>query len=111
MTLFLIALGFGSLLCAVLLWYDGQGCEDRRVIAGMTGVTLAVACAIGLVFYGTTIFRWVGAKHKADIINREYGTHYTQTEVFYASNVINTVHGLNCKRVEVNGDLLRGGSK
>jgi drug/metabolite transporter (DMT)-like permease len=111
MTLFLIALGFGSLLCAVLLWYGGQGYGDRQVIAGITGVSLALACVIGLVFYGIMIFRWVGAKHQADIINREYGTHYTQAEVFYAFNVIYAVRELDCKRVGVNGDLLRGVSK
>ena len=60
----------------------------------------AGACAVAIMGYS-----WVAASHQADIINREYGTSYTQQEVFYASGVIDTVRELQRQRIELNGDL------
>lgn len=45
------------------------------------------------------------AEYKARIINREFGTEYTQAEVFYAEDVIDVVKQLNRTRIEANGNL------
>ena len=60
-----------------------------------------------MIIYCTLIFEYIGADHKARIMNREYGTSYTQQEVFYASSVIDTVRELDRKRMEINGDILK----
>ena len=69
---------------------------------------VAVLGFIGLCFYALIAFDYLAAEHKANIINREYGSSYSQLEVFYASDVIDTVRELNRKRIEVNGDLITG---
>ena len=66
---------------------------------------------VGLVIYAILVLSYVGAEHKANILNKEYGTNYTQTEVFYASSVIDTIRELDRKRIELNGDLLAGENK
>jgi hypothetical protein len=40
-------------------------------------------------------------------MNREYGTSYTQEEMFFAADVIDTVRQLDRKRIEINGDIVR----
>ena len=40
------------------------------------------------------------------IINSERGTNYTREDVLYASNVIDTIHQINRKRVEINGNVM-----
>lgn len=108
MTLFLIALMVGCVLAAALLFHSDDGYSGVHTFTAIVGGLLALVCAIGVIAYGFLVLNWVGAKHQADIINREYGTNYTQAEVFYASSVIDTVRELDRKRVELNGDLLRG---
>lgn len=77
-------------------------------VLSLVGFALVVSTAIGIVAYSINIYSWFAAEHKANIINREYGTRYTQAEVFYGSSVINTIRELDRKRVEVNGDLITG---
>ena len=60
---------------------------------------------LGLLVYAGMGFAYMAAEYEANIVNREYGTNYTQAEMFYASGVIETVRELDRKRVEVNGDL------
>jgi len=62
---------------------------------------------IGLIIYSFVCFEYTAAGYKKDIINREYKTDYTQNEVFYASDVINTIRELDRKRIEINGDIMR----
>ena len=63
---------------------------------------------IGLFFYPFVAWDYFAAEYKRDVINREYGTSYTKLEIFYASDVIDTVRELDRKRIEVNGDLING---
>jgi hypothetical protein len=53
-------------------------------------------CAIfgltALLVYCPLFYSWVGAGHKADIINKQYGTTYTQEQVFYAGDAIEEVY-------------------
>ena len=60
----------------------------------------AIVSGILILIYAGFSFSYFSSKYKADIINREYGTSYTQAEVFYASDVINTVRELNRSRIE-----------
>lgn len=77
----------------------------------LIGVISPIAFVIsfsGVITWCFMAFNYTAAGHKAKIVNREYQTNYTQTEVFYASDVINTVRELNRQRIEVNGNLIRG---
>lgn len=71
------------------------------------GFFLMVVGAVAATFCAGAGVSYQGAQYKADIINREYGTNYSQQEVFYASDVINIVRELNRNRYEINGDFRR----
>jgi len=98
----LVVLGF-------MLFYAASetrssGLEGLAVIGGSLAMLVAI---VGLVIYCALVMDYLSAEHKARIMNREYGTHYTQEEVFYASSVIDTVRELDRKRMEINGDILK----
>ena len=59
-----------------------------------------------LLMYFFMFFDYISAGHKAKIINREFGTEYTQKEVFYAEDVIDAIAEIKRTRVELNGDLM-----
>lgn len=71
-------------------------------------ITVVSACVACIAFLVVAVcgWSWQSSKYKADIINREYNTQYTRQEIFYASDVIDTVRELDRKRIELNGDLL-----
>lgn len=77
------------------------------LLANVAGAALIVASGIAAICYAFLAWDWIAAESKAAIINREYGTSYTREEIFYASNVIETIRQIDRKRIEVNGDLLR----
>jgi hypothetical protein len=102
-----IATILGVILSAALFWYSGaRGRFDE--FSEVLGVVLATGSFIGLVSIATFGFQWAAAGHKAEMLNREFGTRYTQSEVFYAEDVIDEIHQIKRQRIEVNGDLLRG---
>lgn len=70
-------------------------------------ITVIVVLFVGLIYIMTIPF-YIGAGYKAELINKEYGTSYTQAQVFYASDVIDTIREIKRTRVEVNGNLLKG---
>ena len=107
MILILIALIVMAGMSAFLFTYSDEGYTTKHFTAGIIGFLIAIASSIGVVVYAFSAWSWFAAEHKALIINREYGTNYTQTEVFWASDVINTMRELDRKRIEVNGDLMR----
>lgn len=104
--LILISIIVAAIVCAALLAYGATGFHTRHFIARVGGLLLAVATGISAVTYSLALWHWVAADSKAQIINREYGTQYTREEVFYASDVIDTIRNINRKRIEINGDLL-----
>ena len=67
--------------------------------------------AVGLTVVLVFGYHWVAAEHKAKLVNREYGTNYTREDIFYASDVINTIREVQRQRIELNGNLLRGEGK
>lgn len=77
------------------------------IVAGIAGAIGGVAVLFGLVMYFFMAWSWFASEYKAEIINAEYGTNYSAKQVFFASDVIDTVRELDRKRVEVNGDLFR----
>jgi hypothetical protein len=98
-----------SILVAILVilfvsLYLSNARNDVLEFVGIIGVCVGLCI---LVVYCFVSWNYFAAEYKKDIINREYKTNYTQEEVFYASDVIETVRELNRKRIEVNGDLLK----
>ena len=74
-------------------------------MAMIAGVITGACTAICSLVYAFGAYNWFAAEHKTAIINREYGTKYTQAEVFYASDVIDTVRVLNRNRSEISLDI------
>jgi len=60
-----------------------------------------------LVCYCVFLKDWIGSEYKATVLNREYGASYTREEIFYASDVIDTIRQLDRTRMEINGDLMK----
>jgi hypothetical protein len=98
----LVALILAGVMAAVLLLRD-----DAVFFFEVCGLFLAIVTGITSLVYVYAAWDWLASEHKANIINREYGTKYTQQEVFYASDVIDTIRQLDRKRIELNGDLMR----
>jgi len=107
MILILASILLTALISWLLLWYSEKGYEGMNTFCGVFGVFIGVLAAIGAIIYSSAIFGWIAADHKAQIINREFGTKYTQAEVFFASDVIDEVRQLDRKRYEINGDIAR----
>lgn len=102
MILILLALVIAGLISAFLL------ANDNSLVAGLFGLALAFGTGVTAIGYGFTVWSWFASEYKASIINREYGTNYSREEVFFASDVIDTIRELDRKRIEVNGDLMTG---
>ena len=107
----MIILAVGLVVAAISVWalfmFAESGYDFIHGIAFFAGVCLAIATAFTGVAYVWQGWNWIAAEQKANIINREYGTNYTRKEVYFASDVIDTVRQLDRKRIEVNGDLMR----
>jgi hypothetical protein len=56
---------------------------------------------VGIVLVMTFGFSWKSSQHKANIINREYGTNYTKEEIFYAKGVIETIQQIDRTRIDI----------
>lgn len=105
MLLILISLIVLTVLAAGLIIYADA---VDNVFAAAVGLICAMGAVIGLFAYAFTGWNYLAAEYKADIINREYGTDYTQAEVYWAADVIDTIRELDRKRIELNGDLING---
>ena len=100
-----------ALLSIRLLSFGGKGYNGRHFVAegfGTIGICASIMAAPLLI---AVVWGWVSAGYQASIINREYGTNYTMEEVFFASEVIETIRELDRKRYEINGDLLKHGEQ
>lgn len=96
----------GALGCFLMVWASEVDHVGGFLggIAGIVSICASLFAAAGIAFAG---WSWVGADAKARIINREYGTSYTRSEVFWASDVIDTIREIDRKRIEINGDIAR----
>lgn len=81
--------------------------DSGRDLIGLLSCTWMVINAIFCLIAIPFGILYHGSKYQSEIINREYGTNYTQEEVFYGSDVIDVIRKLDRKRLEVNGDVLR----
>lgn len=105
MLLILVALIALTVLAVVIL----MAVETfDSILLLILGVLAATGACIGLCVYAFAGWGYLAAEYKADIINREYGTNYTQAEVYWAADVIDTVRELDRKRIELNGNLING---
>jgi hypothetical protein len=111
MILILVAIIVASVIAGALMWYSGKNYGAVGALAGVLGFILALIAGLADVAYAFAGWSWFAAEHKAQIINREYDTKYTQVEVFWASDVIETVRQLDRKRIELNGDIMREGKE
>ena len=107
MILILIAI-FSLIVTGILLMrFTHYGKEILEV----SGFVMLLVGVLSLLLYLPLVYSYVSAGYKADVINREYGTSYTQDEVFYADDVIDTIREIDKTRIEVNDNLMRGGEK
>lgn len=95
------------ILTAVLAYFGFKDFEWYHILYQILSVILGFATTVILVFFCILSWGWKSAEYETVIINREYGTSYTREEVFYASDVIDTIRELDRSRIEVNGDLMR----
>lgn len=107
MIIMLIASIALAIIGVALMWYSESSSSSFDWLIFLFGIVLIIVGALGLITLVINVYNWKAASVKAELINREYGTQYTQEEVFYASGVINTIRELDRKRIEVNGDLFR----
>lgn len=97
----LAVLASGITLIRVQSNKDYYNQSESIIGIGVASVTLSL---IGLMTFS---IYYVSAGYKAELINKEYGTHYTQAEVFYGSDVIETIQQVKRQRIEINGNLLK----
>ena len=92
MFLILIALIIAALMAVLLLRHAMDDRNGACFPAAVAGIVLSSLVGSLAMLYAYNAFTWFSAEHKADIINREYGTNYTTSEIFWASDVIDTIH-------------------
>ena len=106
--IYLISFFIGSLvlclICAYLENDDRISFSIMSILAGAVSFFMAFILMIGG-------YKYTAAGHKAKIINQEYDKNYTAEEIFYASAVIETIRQLDRQRMEINGNILKGGNK
>lgn len=106
MGLILVALVVAAVVNFMLLYYGNSGYAGRHMAAFVSAVFLGIATVSAAIVYVFAGWNWIAAEHKTSIINREYATTYSREEVFFASDVIETIRQLDRKRYEVNGNLM-----
>lgn len=70
------------------------------------GVFLSIVGALGFVVYCIFGLEWVSSGVKAEVVNREFNTNYTQKEIFFAESVIEEIRQIQRNRHEINGNLI-----
>lgn len=103
MIIYIIAMTVLTAISACIAYQDTY----QHIALETIAVILCVLGMVGLLAGGVLSIIYYGASYKAEIINREFGTSYTQQEVFYASDVIDTIQQIKRQRVELNGNLMR----
>lgn len=108
MLLILAAIIFLTLISCFLFRYTQNQYGFWGDVLGTFSLVLIGFSGSFMVLYIILGFAWFSAEYEVNIVNREYGTNYTQEEMFWAANVINTVRELKRDRIEVNGNLIDG---
>lgn len=102
-----VILALGTLSIFLLKLSNDYTYSITGDVMAFTGILGCVITTIALLVYLMLGWYWIASEYKADIINREYQTNYTQAEIFYASDVIDTIRQLDRKRYEVNGNIMQ----
>lgn len=69
----------------------GSGIDAQNGLIMVIGIVLFILSCISSIVYGVVGWNWLAAEQKANIINRRFGTTYTQKEIFYAENIISSI--------------------
>lgn len=84
------------------LYMYGERKGSLAYAAHIFGIFFAGLGALASIFVLMSVFDWVAAGYRVDILNREHGTSYTQSEFFWAGDVINTTR-IILQQIEANG--------
>ena len=99
-----------ALIITIVLWVvaaNNGGDDWWGVVAATIASVSSAVIVVTAIMFAFVVYDYQAADYKAQIINREYGTSYTQDEVFWAEDVIDTIREIDRTRIEVNGNLLR----
>ena len=107
MLLIFLAILMLCVISGICIKYGFSGYTGRHELVGIFGVLGCVFSAFACVIFAGASFKYLGAEHKANIINREYSTNYTAEEIFWASDVIETIQNIKRNRYEINGNLMK----
>jgi hypothetical protein len=80
-----------SLVLGVLLFLFCNVIDLDDDMATGIEMFLILVTVLSLIVFCIAVPRWIGAGHKAEIINRKLGTSYTQEEVFWAGRTIEMI--------------------
>lgn len=90
-----------SILAILLLIHSERGYQVKHTITGFLGVLASIFSCVGLVVIAIHGWSWIASEHKARIINAEFGTTYTQEDIFYASDVIDEIRQIARHRYDI----------
>ena len=99
MTGFLIGLLIGLVIEVILIIIANKS-YNYDMVAWLLAVLFGIVIFVGACVFGGLAFNYRASETKASLINREYNTTYTTEEVFYASDVIDTIRELDRTRIE-----------
>lgn len=75
--------------------------SGRELVFSITALFGTVASLGLFIAYALLCGSYYAAGVKAEVINKEYGTDYTQEQVFFADEVIDVIHEIKRKRVDL----------
>ncbi len=104
MTGFLIGLLIGLAIEVILIIIASKS-YNYDMPASFFAMIFGIILFVGVCVFGWLAFNYRASETKASLINREYNTAYTTEEVFYASDVIDTIRELDRTRIEINGNI------
>jgi hypothetical protein len=89
--------GIGLAILAFVVIWIANNVECDLIKSLCMGIIVASTLVDLLLIISVLAFayRWQAADAKAAIVNRKYDTNYTQTEIFYASDLIDIIHDIN----------------
>jgi len=93
-------------LTVIFFWLGQIG----NSAAGDLGIITGIISIPAIIIVVASGWNWHKAGYKAQVINREFETNYTQAEVFYADDVIDEIRQMNRQRIEINGNVMFGGN-
>jgi len=105
--IFISSVGLAIFLFGFSNYLDDRGKYIWSMILCITAVMLSIVIIMATGYSVSLGYKWYAAGVKAQFLNREYHTSYTQKEIFFASDVIDTIRELDRQRIELNGNLMK----